>query len=128
MATAMVGFSRSYVAAADLSSSQYHIVELTGNDQCNVCNNAGDQPIGILQNDPGSGQAATVWSNFGVSKVVSDGSGTAIARGDLLGTNASGRAVKKAADADRVIGIALDASTANGTIIRVELLPFQRAS
>ena len=118
MATEMDVFSRSYKAAADLSAKQFYIVELTGTDQVNVANATTDTPIGVLQNDPKSGEAATV-RHIGVSKVVSDGSGTAIVIGDNLGTGATGLAVKKTANNDKVIGIALDASTAAGAIIRV---------
>lgn len=123
MATAKVGWERSYVAAADLSAKQFHFVELVGADQVNACNAATDIPIGVLQNDPRAGEAATVWGNVGVSKVVSDGSGTPIARGNWLGTNAVGRAVVKTANNDFIVGMALDASAANGVVIRILFMP-----
>ncbi len=123
MATAMVGFSRSYVAAADLSAKQFHFVELVGADQVNACNAATDIPVGILQNDPRAGEAATVWSSYGVSKVVADGSGTAITRGNWLGTNNVGRAVKKTTNNDFVYGLALDDCSVNGYVIRILIMP-----
>lgn len=110
----------SFAASADLSAVQYHIVERTGAHSCNVCNNAADVPLGVLQNDPRSGEAATVRLQ-GKSKVVSDGSGTAIAVGDRVGTNAAGRAVKKTAPGDYIIGRAEQASSANGVIITVDM-------
>lgn len=120
MATGKFVDDDSYAASADLSAVQFHIVELTGASTVNVCNSAADIPIGVLQNDPKSGEAATV-RRLGKSKVVSDGSGTAIAVGDHVGTNASGRAVKKVANNDFFIGRALAPSTANGVIITVDL-------
>jgi len=117
--------TRSFKAGADLSAAQYHIMELSATDTVTTCNDAADVPIGILQNDPGVNQAATVArGGKGVSKVVSDGSGTAIAVGDFIGTNASGRGVKKTANNDWIVGRALDASSANGVVIRVDLTYF----
>lgn len=121
---APVGGDATYEAGADLSSNQYYILELTTAQKVTVCNNAADVGFGVLQNDPTSGQAAQVRVAQGsISKVVSDGSGTAIAIGDWVGTNASGKAVKKTTDKDWVLGRAEDASTANGTIISVRLYP-----
>lgn len=113
-------WDESYKAAADLSASQFLAVEYTAVDTVNVCNAATDVGFGILLNKPKLGQAAVV-RHLGVSKAVSDGSGTAIVAGDLVGPNAAGKLVKKAAADFSVIGQALDPSTANGTIIRVKL-------
>lgn len=110
----------SFGAAADLSNSQYLFVELASATTVSVCNNASDIPVGVLQNDPTSGHAATV-RKLGLSKVVSDGSGTAIAVGDKVGTNGSGKAVKKTANQAYYAGIARSASTADGVIITVDL-------
>jgi hypothetical protein len=64
----------------------------------------------------------------GIAKVVSDGSGTAIAAGDQVGSDANGRAVK-VTTVDRLTqGEAMDASAALGTVIRVKLrigVPFR---
>jgi hypothetical protein len=56
-------------------------------------------------------QAAEVVTD-GIAKVVSDGSGTAIAAGDQLGTDTSGRAVKCTTNDRPLLGEAMDASTA----------------
>jgi len=121
MATEMAVFDIGWCKAEnDLSSKQYYFVELSGVDQVDVCDGATDKAIGVLQNKPTAGHAAQV-RVLGVSKVVSDGSGTAIGVGDYVGTDANGKAVKKSADHDFVAGIALDASSADGTIIRVLL-------
>ena len=60
---------------------------------------------------------------LGIAPVVSDGSGTAIAVGDYVGPSSAGKAIKKATADNSVAGIALDASSADGTVIRVLLLP-----
>jgi len=105
-------------AAADLSDKQFYIVEITGADTVNVCDAATDVPFGVLQNDPKSGETAVIaYADGEITKVVSDGSVTAIAIGDQLGTNASGKAVKKATSGELVLGRALEASSADGIII-----------
>lgn len=125
-----------FVASADLSAKQFYIIEApvaaasAGNlPTATVCNAAGDTPWGILQDKPESGQVGTVWCD-GVSKVVSDGSGigASIDPGDFVGTDGSGKAVLKDTDADYIIGKALEASDADGTVIKVQLLMGQRAS
>jgi len=120
MATEMAVFDISAKAENDLSSKQYYFVELSAADQVDVCDNAADKPIGVLQNKPTQYHAAQV-RVLGISKVVSDGSSTAIAVGDYVGTDANGKAVKKSSDTNYVAGIALDASSADGTVIRVLL-------
>jgi len=105
-------------AAADLSDKQFYIVEITGADTVNVCDAATDVPFGVLQNDPKSGETAVIaYADGEITKVVSDGSATAIAIGDQLGTNASGKAVKKTLSGELVLGRALEASSADGIII-----------
>lgn len=108
-----------FVAENDLRTKQYYLVEISGNDkQVDVCDGAGDKVLGPLLNKPNAGQAAVI-GLLGVHPVVSDGNAGAIVAGDWLGTDANGKAVKKSANNDIVIGRALDPSTADGTIIRV---------
>ena len=114
-------------AENDLSAKQYYIVELSAENQVDVCDGATDLPYGVLQNDPDVGQAATV-AIGGKTKVVSDGSGVNITVGSWLGTDGSGKAVVKSTDGDLVLGIAEQASTADGTIIEMTIRPFQLAS
>ena len=122
------GNDQSYVAGADLSAKQYYVVEEATTGLITVCDNAGDYPVGVLQNKPASGQAAQVRQS-GITKCVSDGSGTAIAIGDDVGTSATGKCIKKASDADRTIGRAKSPSSADGVIISVDMsFMRQRAS
>ena len=115
-------FDHSFKAENSLITKQYYFVEYTGVDQIDVCDAAADRVFGVLQNEPAAGQAAAV-RILGISQVVSDGSGTAIVAGDYIGSNAAGKAVKKATADYSVAGIALDASSADGTVIRVLLTP-----
>lgn len=118
------GGDLSYQANADLSAKQYYFLELLSTEKVDVCNSASDLAFAVLQNKPKSGEAAQVRVAPGSkTKVVSDGSGTAIAVGDYVGTSSTGKGIKKTADKDWVYGIAEDPSTADGTIITVRVQP-----
>lgn len=123
MASEMYLFDRSYKAENDLSAKQFRFVEMSGSDQIDVCDGTADIAIGVLQNDPLAGQAAQV-RHLGVSKVVTNGTTNGgISIGSWVGTDAVGKGIRKSADKDWVAGIALDASSADGVIIRVLLMP-----
>jgi hypothetical protein len=111
-------------AEGDLSTKQYYAVELSGADrQVDVCDNAGDTVFGVLQDKPAAVGRACAVRVLGITKWVSDGNAGAIVVGDVLGTNAAGKAVKKTANNDKIAGLALSASTADGTVIDVFLTP-----
>lgn len=116
MAVELPIFMKSFVAGADLSSSQYKFVELSSEDTVTVCNAATDVPIGVLQNDPTSGQEAVVMI-IGVSKVQAD---AALSVGAQIGTSADGQADAKTPGTDiteYVVGRVLQASGAAAEII-----------
>ncbi len=94
---------------SDLSGKQYRIVEQTAAGECDLCNSAGDKPLGILQNKPTSGQTAIV-RMLGVSKLAVNAAGLA-ADADW-GTDAVGRGIAKVADHDIVGGRVLEAAGA----------------
>ena len=77
-----------FTAAADLSSKQYHFVVMASATTVNVATAITNAPIGILQNNPESGQQAIV-AISGVSKVVADGT---LAAGNFIGTSADAQA------------------------------------
>lgn len=119
-------------AGADLSSSQYLFVECSAADTVTVCNAAGERAIGVLQNDPTTNGAATV----AVSGVVKVKAGAAVSANALVKTNSSGKAITAAAATvdtsdtggasdpvvgSYVMGIALNAASADGDIISVLL-------
>ena len=107
----------------DMQNRQFYAVELSGADlQVDVPDNAGDRVFGVAQDNPPANVAVTV-RILGVTKWVSDGSGTAIAVGDPVGTDATGKCVQKSGAGALVAGTALSASSADGTVIDVLLTP-----
>lgn len=114
-------YSQSYSAGADLSAKQYLAVKLTAANVVGVAG-AGEKAIGVLQNKPTSGQAATV-RELGRTKHVVDGNAAAIAAGDWLKANAAGKGVKTTTDKDFVYARAEEASTADGDVIEVTVFP-----
>jgi hypothetical protein len=113
-------YDESYTANADLSAKQFFIVADVAGLKCDVAGNNDAKCSGVLQNAPKSGRAARV-RHLGISRVVSDGSGTAIVAGDKVGPNASGKAIKKVTNNDVYIGTALEGSAADGTVILVRM-------
>tara|TARA_R110001599_G_scaffold243355_2_gene443144 strand:+ start:2211 stop:2594 length:384 start_codon:yes stop_codon:yes gene_type:complete len=92
-------------AGADLSSSQYKMVKLSAGKAI-LCVAVTDIPVGVLQNKPTSGQAATVCVS-GASKMLA---GATINSGDQVGTDASSTAAPYVAGTDTtsyVVGTAL---------------------
>ncbi len=116
-------FDHTFKAAADQSAKQYYLLGLSAAGTVAVCNAAADRVIGVQMNKPAAAGQATDVRILGIAPVVSDGSGTAIAAGDYVGPNSAGKAVKKATADYSVCGIALAASSADGTVIPVLLLP-----
>lgn len=115
---------KTFDAENDLSSKQYYFVELGGSDnQVDVCDGAGDLPIGVLQNEPEADEAANVRIG-GTTKIVAS---AAITKGAYVGTTNAGKAVAKTADGDIVRGIALEAAAVDGDIIEI-LLVFAKIS
>jgi len=78
-------------AAADLSASQFHFVGVNsaGKAALAILSTGTGDVLGILQNKPIAGQAASIMID-GVSKVVSQGS--TLAAGDLVGNSTSAKA------------------------------------
>lgn len=114
----------SWPAGADLSAKQYYAMQLTTSETITTAD-ATVRCVGILQNDPLSGEAASICM-LGISKAVTDGNAGAIACMDALAPDAAGKLVKTTTDNDEVVAIALAPSTADGTIISVFVLPLRR--
>lgn len=82
-------------AGEDLSTKQYRFVKIdTG--KAVACSAATDVPIGVLQNDPASGEEAAIVV-VGGTKIVSSAN---IAAGIKIGTNNAGKADAKVAGTD----------------------------
>lgn len=120
--------SISGVAAADLSALQYRFVK-GSKAAIAICDAAGENALGVLQNAPVSGEAARV-AYGGAVKVEA---GAAISAGALVATDANGKAKTAVAntvdttgsnatedlDGSFVMGQALEAAAADGDIISV---------
>ena len=123
MAYSTLGLYDSKPAAADLSTHQFKFVTVNSSAQVALAG-AGAAMAGVMQDAPASGVAGS-YQIAGVSRLVTDGSGTSIAAGDYLKSDASGRGVKTTTNGDEVGAMALEASTAAGTIIAVQLVRFR---
>ena len=109
------------VASADYSTTgQFYAVKLASTDgQITVCSSTLDVAIGILQNDPASGQEADVLV-FGESMAYVGPSDVAI--GDVLTSNTTGQLEDTTTDNHVVIARALEASSASGDLVQVLVL------
>lgn len=106
------------VAENDLSSSRYLFVELSGDNQVDVPDNAADIPFGILQNEPEAGQDATV-AYWGISKLRVSGTITA---GAYISSDASGSGVIASSTAGTNIGAQAITGAASGSVITAKIL------
>lgn len=109
-------------AAADLSTHQFKFVigaAAAGTSQQARVNVSGanGRSLGVLQNKPNAANLGAVVRVSGMTKLVVDGSGNAIAVGNPLKSDGSGQGILANTDKDKVGAIALEASTAAGDII-----------
>lgn len=115
-------------AAADLSGAsggekQYIVVRMAAATTVNICSEvlvsgALLSPVGVLQNKPKSGEAATV-AYLGLSKVRGGGTVTA---GAFIAHNSSGMVVN-AVSGDVVCGRALETAATANEIVTALLFP-----
>ena len=112
MATGGQSFIESFTAGADLSLFRYRAVRLSADNTVNVASNiTASTFLGVLDNDPKSGEAAAVVVE-GLTRIAAGGNITA---GAVISHNASGFAVASASGSV-IIGRALEAGAA-GQII-----------
>lgn len=110
-----VVLQRTYTAGADLSGQQYRFVKMNTSGAIVPIAAVTDRPLGVLQNNPASGQAAVVMS-IGITKLYAGGN---ITPSDGISTSAAGLAltVNLAATTPIIIaGTALSTGT-NGAVI-----------
>jgi hypothetical protein len=120
MSQSIRGFEKTRKCSEDLSAKQFYIVQQDANGDVEVAEGATDLLLGVLQNDPKSGEGAT-YRFIGTSKVIAGGT---IAVGDWITTDANGKAVATTTDGDVVIGKALEAAVTND-IFEVQLSLFR---
>jgi hypothetical protein len=112
---------RTFIAGADLSSSQYRYVKLHSTQNQVVVATAGtDKIIGVLLNAPKSGWEARVGllNGAGTYQIVAS---AAIALGAYVTATTGGKAVTTTTAGNVVAGEALEAAGADGDLI--EILP-----
>lgn len=115
-----LAFDDTLIANADLSAKQYYIVMSTGQNTAALCTGSSggaSRPVGVLQNDPPSGAAATV-RFYGYTKV---SAGSTIAAGEQITSTTGGQAMTAVTTGALVIGRANTNSTASGQIIEAFL-------
>lgn len=118
MAYEIPGFSFPLPAGADFSAgAQFRFCDVSSTGKV-VNPSAGGSVIGVRQNRPKADHAATV-VNSGISIVEA---GEAVAVGDLVATDSTGRAAVAGAG-DVTVGRALEAASAAGVQIAVLLVP-----
>lgn len=115
----------SFLAAADLSAAQYHIMRIAnGVDRVNIASeDVHNSMIGVLQNKPAAAGRGAAIGHSGEGKVVA---GAAISSaGIFFTTNGSGRAIA-ATSGDMIAGRVLETATADGDVIRaLYMTPFR---
>lgn len=94
-------------AAADLSAKQYHAIKVDSNAKGAV-SGAGEQAVGILQDDPAAGEIGTVMT-LGISKAKY---GASVTAGQNLASDANGKFVPATGN-DAVICVALESGSAD---------------
>ena len=109
------GQVETYIAGADLSSSQYLFVKVSGANV--VVAGDGEAAVGILWNDPTSGKAASVVRG-GDPHVYA---GAAIAAGVDIASDAAGKAVA-ATTGDIILGTTRAAAAASGDLVQINFI------
>ena len=105
------------LADADISTKQFTFVKLTATARrVAAATVEGERCFGVLQNKPDTANDAAEVRTHGVSKVYA---GTAVAGGDFVGTDASGKAITMADGVtgqdvgQYILGEAITAAAAN---------------
>lgn len=113
--------ARTLAAAQDMRTTQYRILRGSAAGECQLASRNNFSPlelIGVLQNKPNSGQAATV-GYLGVSKVRC---GSTVTYGRLITTQDSGQATD-ATSGHFAFGLALEAGVSGETIAALLFQP-----
>lgn len=119
-------YDESYIAGGDLSAKQHRFVKYSAANTVVICG-AAEAAVGVLQNDPLQNRAAEV-RHLGISLLEVNGNSVNIAAGDRLESAADGVGVKSTADKKYVGAVALQAATADGVKISVQLLGIAQQS
>lgn len=123
MAYSAPGIDQSFIASEDLSGHQYRMVTLAGDESVQKADAATDWPVGVLQNNPESGEVAVVRIS-GVSKLVSGAGG--LSRGDkvkieYVDADDNGKGIAADTAGDNVRGRVLMAASAEDGLATILL-------
>lgn len=122
MPTDNVGLDLTLISAADFATKQYFVVSVNSAGKAALADADDLNQIGVIQNNPPSGQATTIRTH-GVTKAVYGGT---VAAGARVTSDADGKIVA-AATGKQVIGIALVAGV-SGDIGKIYFDPRQTAA
>ena len=111
----LITFTRK--ASGDLSAAQYKFVKQANTGRVSACSVAGETAFGVLLNDPAAIDNEATIAIGGVTKVMAGGT---VAIGDLVETDASGRAVT--ASSGVVLGEAVSGGS-TGSIMSIVFRP-----
>jgi hypothetical protein len=117
------GIDLPFSASGDLSAAQYRFVAPAGAARgvIRATGGSGPAPIGVLQNDPVSGEAATV-RVFGTTLLYANADSGAIGYRDWLTSASDGQAILAAGSA--LVGMALGAlASGSGVLIEAYVFP-----
>lgn len=103
-------------AGADLRTKQNLFMKISGDCAVNVAGD-GEQAVGVLQNKPNSGEAATVATFGSVARVIA---GEAITAGMVVSSMSTGKA-QEVNDTEIAVGIALTGCSNADEVISVFL-------
>lgn len=119
MARQNLGITTTYEAGEDLSAKQYYLVYLSSADTVSACG-ANGKAIGILQNEPESGEEAVV-ALTGISKFVCS---ETVAVGKYVTSTSAGKGEVVDAAGEHAVGTCVEATSADGDIGALLLGPF----
>ena len=108
--------NRTFIAGESLTAAQFLFVTLESDGQIDLADGAGEQCIGVLENDPATGGEATVTVS-GKCRVKAGGT---IAAGAAIATDTAGKAAT-AGTGNVIMGYALEGGVAN-QVIAIELI------
>jgi len=122
MATQNWGIDLTFLAGEDLSSHQYRFVHLADDNTVDLVDSGTEYPIGILQNEPVSGEMAVV-RVIGISKLVTNDAAAvgAVLKAEYVGATDNGKGEAADASVDIIRAIVLKATGAQDDIATVLL-------
>ncbi len=108
------------VAGGDLSTKQFHFVNMDSNGRVFLSATAGARLFGVLQEKPSAQGQACLVAGSGISKVVAEGP---VAKGALVVASTAGQAITSSTSIHHRVGQALEEATVLGDLIAIRLLP-----